>query len=57
MSDNELTCVPDERGATATEYGLLVGFIAIAIVAGVAVFGDALNTYFGGLGTWLASVI
>jgi pilus assembly protein Flp/PilA len=47
----------DERGATATEYGLLVGFIAIVIVTGVAVFGDALNVYFEGLGTWLGTVI
>ncbi|MCW2736403.1 Flp family type IVb pilin [Nocardioides sp.] len=47
----------DERGATATEYGLLVGFIAIVIVLGVALFGGALNTYFGGLSTWLAGVI
>jgi Flp pilus assembly pilin Flp len=34
-----------------------VGFIAIIIVAGVALFGDALNTYFDGLGTWLGTVI
>lgn len=57
MNDSELTCVPDERGATATEYGLLVGFIAVVIVVGVAVFGDALNTYYDGLGTWLTGVI
>ncbi|NYE38905.1 pilus assembly protein Flp/PilA [Nocardioides cavernae] len=47
----------DERGATATEYGLLVGFIAIVIVAGVGLFGTALDTYFGGLADWLAGVI
>lgn len=47
----------DEQGATATEYGLLVGFIAIVIVVGVGLFGDALNGYFGGLATWLATVI
>ncbi len=47
----------DERGATATEYGLLVGFIAVVIVVGVGVFGEALNGYFDGLGVWLASVI
>ena len=47
----------DERGATATEYGLLVGFIAIAIVGGVGAFGGGLDTYFTGLATWLASVI
>lgn len=47
----------DERGATATEYGLLVGFIAIAIVAGVSLFGTSLNTYFDGLAAWLTAVI
>lgn len=47
----------DELGATATEYGLLVGFIAIVIVVGVALFGEALNGYFNGLSTWLATVI
>lgn len=49
--------VRGERGATATEYGLLVGFIAIMIVVGVGLFGTALNNYFGGLSTWLSSVI
>jgi pilus assembly protein Flp/PilA len=47
----------DEIGATATEYGLLVGFIAIVIVAGVGFFGTSLDTYFNGLGTWLSTVI
>ena len=41
----------DDKGATATEYGLLVGLIALIIVVGVAVFGDALNHIFQGLGT------
>jgi pilus assembly protein Flp/PilA len=47
----------DDRGATATEYGLLVGFIGMIIVVGVALFGAALDAYYGGLATWLASVI
>ena len=46
-----------DAGATATEYGLLVGFIAIVIVFGVALFGEALNDYFDFLGTWLTTVI
>lgn len=46
-----------DDGATASEYGLLVGFIAIVIVVGVGVFGEALNTYFDGLGIWLTGVI
>ena len=47
----------DDRGATATEYGLLIGFIAMAIVLGVGIFGSALNSYFSGLATWIATVI
>ena len=40
----------DERGATATEYGLLVGLIALAIVAAVTVFENALSGFFTELG-------
>lgn len=57
MAGNTARPARDERGATATEYGLLVGFIAIIIVVGVGFFGEALDTYFQGLGTWLAAVI
>ena len=39
----------DERGATATEYALLVGLIALAIVIGVGAFGTALNDFFNSL--------
>ena len=35
-----------EKGATATEYGLLVGLIAIILVGGVGLFGGALNAFF-----------
>ena len=49
--------VRDEQGATATEYGLLVGFIALIIVAGVGFFGESLDGYFTGLATWLGTVI
>ncbi|MBE0476579.1 MAG: Flp family type IVb pilin [Coriobacteriia bacterium] len=35
-----------EEGATATEYGLLVAFIAFVIIAGVGLFGGALNAFF-----------
>ena len=39
-----------EKGATATEYSLLVGLIALVIVAGVGAFGGALNDWFDTLG-------
>ena len=45
-----------EKGATATEYSLLVGLIALVIVAGVTLFGSNLQTFFSSLamkvGTW-----
>lgn len=39
----------DEKGATATEYGLLVAFIAFLIIVGVTAFGNALNDWFNEL--------
>ena len=45
----------DEEGATATEYGLLVGLIALIIVVGVGFFGSSLNTFFNGLGGRVSS--
>ncbi|NVM94438.1 Flp family type IVb pilin [Arthrobacter wenxiniae] len=38
-----------ETGATAVEYALLVGLIAVVLVAGITLFGPALSTFFGGL--------
>jgi pilus assembly protein Flp/PilA len=36
----------DDRGATAVEYGLLVGLIAAVIIAVVVLLGKQLNTAF-----------
>ena len=36
----------DEKGATAVEYGLLVGLIAVAIIATVVLLGGRLNGLF-----------
>ena len=35
-----------EKGATATEYGLLVGLIAVALVGAVGTFGGNLSDFF-----------
>jgi pilus assembly protein Flp/PilA len=40
-----------EEGATATEYGLLVGLIALGIVFMVTAFGTALGGFFTDLST------
>jgi pilus assembly protein Flp/PilA len=39
-----------EKGATATEYSLLIAFIAFTIIIGVGAFGNALSTWFDTLG-------
>jgi len=42
-----------DRGATAVEYGLLVGLVAAAIVTVVSVLGTKLNTSFTKVSTSL----
>jgi pilus assembly protein Flp/PilA len=36
----------DEKGATAVEYGLMVGLIAVAIITAVTLLGTELRTLF-----------
>jgi pilus assembly protein Flp/PilA len=40
------TLVSRDRGATAVEYALLVGLIAVAIIGAVTALGGQLNTLF-----------
>ncbi len=42
-----------EDGAVTTEYGLLVVFIALAVIAGMIVLAIAINGMFGDAGTAL----
>ncbi len=37
----------EEDGATAVEYGMMVGLIAVAIIVAVAALGTQLNTFYG----------
>jgi len=46
----------EDRGATAVEYGLLVGLIAVVIIAAVVLLGGKLNDVFGTANTKLSSV-
>ena len=46
----------DEIGATATEYALLVAFIALAIVLGVTAFGTTLSGVFTGFATRVSTL-
>lgn len=40
-----------EKGAAAAEYGLILAFIALAIIVGVTLVGTNLNAFFNDLGT------
>lgn len=43
-----------EKGATATEYALIIAGIAVAIVAAITVFGTTLSGFWSGLGSRLS---
>jgi len=48
--------VRDKRGATAIEYGLLAGLIAVAIIVGAGLAGTSLGSLFDGIGTKLSEI-
>lgn len=45
--------INDEEGASAVEYGLLVGLIAVVIIVAVTALGAKLNTLFQSITTAL----
>ena len=45
----------EEKGATAVEYGLMVGLIAIAIIGAVMFLSDELSGLFDQIGTELST--
>lgn len=47
LSKNWLDFLEDEEGASAVEYGLIVGLIAVAIIFTVTALGGGLNSLFG----------
>jgi len=46
----------DERGATATEYAMLIVFVAAAIAAGANVLGTGINNLLNQIGTYIGSL-
>ena len=46
----------DERGATATEYAMLIVFIAVAIAGGANLVGQNISNLFSEIGTYIASL-
>ena len=46
----------DERGATATEYALLIVFVALAIAFGAQTLGSSINNLFSQIGVKIAAI-
>jgi pilus assembly protein Flp/PilA len=46
----------EEKGATAVEYGLMVGLIAVVIIAAVTTLGTELKELFTTIGTKLGAI-
>lgn len=53
---DQLDALRKEDGAAAVEYGLLVGLIAVAIIATVTLLGDELVEMFSAVATALSNV-
>ena len=49
FTDRLRTLKEDERGASAVEYGILVGILAAAIVVLATAFGGRLTTFFANI--------
>jgi pilus assembly protein Flp/PilA len=45
-----------DEGATAVEYGVIVAFIALAIIGAAIAFGGKLSDMFAGLGTTVGTI-
>jgi pilus assembly protein Flp/PilA len=48
--------VGDESGATATEYAMLIIFIALAIAGGATLLGNNINNLFSAIGASLTGL-
>ncbi len=47
--------IEDESGATAMEYGLIAGLVAVAIIAALTALGTSLTNLFSGVAQTLNS--
>jgi pilus assembly protein Flp/PilA len=46
----------DDSGASALEYGLVVGLIALVIIAGLALAGNTLSHLFNAIGSEVSNI-
>ncbi len=51
------TLLSDQKGATATEYGILMAFLVVIALAGVSLFGLAVGGWYNELASHLKAVL
>ena len=56
MSSLFLRLIKDRSGASALEYGLVVGLIALVIIAGLALAGNTLSGLFNFIGSEISNI-
>ena len=56
MSDLITHFLSDERGATATEYAMLIVFVAVVIAGGSKILGQGISDLFSQIGTYFSSL-
>jgi pilus assembly protein Flp/PilA len=57
MKNQIIRFMKDEEGATAIEYGLIVGLISVVIAVSVGLIGGNLQTLFERISTALATAV
>ena len=56
MSDLIMHFLSDERGATATEYAMLIVFVAVAIAGGANLLGQGVSHLFSQIGAYISGL-
>jgi pilus assembly protein Flp/PilA len=51
-----MTHLPSEKGQDLAEYALLIGLIALAVVAAIIFLGGEISSLFSDIGTYLGNV-
>ncbi|MBL0704652.1 Flp family type IVb pilin [Sinomonas sp. JC656] len=54
---NDITSSDKEKGATATEYALLIGLIAVAIILAVTALGGGISTLFQNIADRINAIV
>ena len=55
MHENVALLLSDESGQDLPEYAVLIGLVALAVVAAIALLGDSISATFNDIGSTISS--